>query len=71
MVIFGGLGSLSGAALGAVAIQLLSHFTARFTSHWLLILGVIFVAVVLFAENGLFALMSRGAARLAAQRRRG
>jgi branched-chain amino acid transport system permease protein len=71
MVIFGGLGSLSGAALGAVVIQLLSHFTARFTSHWLLILGVIFVAVVLFAENGLFALMLRGAARLSAQWRRG
>jgi len=70
MVLFGGLGSLSGAALGAVIIELLSHFTARYTSHWELILGLIFIAVVLFAENGIFALLSKGAARLAARRRK-
>jgi branched-chain amino acid transport system permease protein len=57
MVIFGGLGSLSCATLGACIIQLLSHFTSRFTSHWGLVLGLIFIVVVLFAENGLFALL--------------
>lgn len=70
MVLFGGLGSLSGAALGAVVIALLSHVAAGYTSHWELILGVIFIVVVLFAENGLFALLLRGLNRRAAQRRR-
>jgi branched-chain amino acid transport system permease protein len=63
MVIFGGLGSISGAALGAVVIKLLSHYVAKFTSHWGLVLGIIFIIVVLFAENGLFALLCRVAGR--------
>lgn len=61
MVIFGGLGSISGAALGAVIIKLLSHYMAKFTSHWGLVLGIVFIAVVLFTENGLFALLCRAA----------
>jgi branched-chain amino acid transport system permease protein len=61
MVIFGGLGSISGAALGAVVIKLLSHYVAKFTSHWGLVLGLIFIVVVLFAENGLFAMLCRAA----------
>jgi branched-chain amino acid transport system permease protein len=70
MAIFGGLGSLSGAALGAAIVLLLSHFTARFTSHWGLVLGVIFIVVVLFADRGLFALLLNGANRLTARWRR-
>lgn len=66
MAIFGGLGSLSGAALGAVIIQLLSHFTSRFTSHWGLVLGVLFIVVVLYADRGLFALLLNAANRLVA-----
>jgi branched-chain amino acid transport system permease protein len=59
MVIFGGLRSLSGAALGAALVELLSHFTSHYTSHWGLILGLIFILVVLFADNGLFAILLR------------
>jgi branched-chain amino acid transport system permease protein len=70
MAIFGGLGSLSGAALGAAIVQLLSHFTSRFTSHWGLFLGLIFIAVVLFADRGLFALLLNFANRLMPLRRR-
>lgn len=70
MAIFGGLGSLSGAALGAAIIQLLSHFTSRFTSHWGLALGVIFIIVVLYADRGLFALLLNAANRLMAPWRR-
>jgi branched-chain amino acid transport system permease protein len=69
MVIFGGLGSLSGAALGAVIVELLSHFTSRFTSHWGLILGLIFIVVVLFADNGLFAIFVRLALWIGQRRR--
>jgi branched-chain amino acid transport system permease protein len=65
MVIFGGLGSISGAALGAVVIKLLSHYVSKYTSHWGLVLGLLFIVVVLFAENGLFALICRVAGRRA------
>jgi branched-chain amino acid transport system permease protein len=70
MAIFGGLGSLSGAALGAAIVQLLSHFISRFTSHWGLVLGVIFILVVLFADRGLFALLLAAANRLITPRGR-
>jgi branched-chain amino acid transport system permease protein len=66
MVIFGGIGSISGAALGAVVIQLLNHYVSKYTSHWGLVLGLLFIVVVLFAENGLFALLCRAAGRRAA-----
>jgi branched-chain amino acid transport system permease protein len=59
MAILGGLGSLSGAALGAVVIELASHYLARLTDKWGLIVGLVFIATVLFAENGLFALLRR------------
>jgi len=70
MAIFGGLGSLSGAALGAAIVQLLSHFVSRFTSHWGLALGVIFIVVVLIADRGLFALLLNAANWLMKIRRR-
>lgn len=59
MAILGGLGSISGAALGAVIVQLASQILSRWTGYWGFFLGVAFVAVVLFAENGLFALLRR------------
>ena len=64
MAILGGLGSISGAALGAVIVQTASHFMARWTGYWAFYLGLIFVSVVLFAENGIFALLRRAAAAM-------
>ncbi len=64
MAIFGGLGSLSGAALGAAFVQLLSHYCSRFTSHWGLVLGALFIVVVLFADRGLFAMLLNASNRL-------
>jgi len=63
MAVLGGLGSISGAALGAVLIQTASHYMSRVTGYWGFFLGVLLIAVVLFAENGVFALLQRAAAR--------
>jgi branched-chain amino acid transport system permease protein len=70
MVIFGGLGSLSGGALGAAIIHLLRHYLPHYTDQRDLVLGLIFIAVVLFAENGVFALLLRAANAVVPRRRR-
>ena len=67
MAILGGLGSVSGAAFGAVLVQTASHYVSRATGYWGFYLGLLFIAVVLFAENGLFAIL-RSAARAGAAR---
>ena len=64
MAVLGGLGSISGAALGAVLIQTASHAMSRVTGYWGFFLGLLLIAVVLFAENGIFALLRRGIARI-------
>jgi branched-chain amino acid transport system permease protein len=54
MVILGGMGSLFGPVLGAVAYLVLEQLLSGFTSHWQAILGPILVLVVLFAKRGIF-----------------
>ena len=49
MVILGGMGTLFGPVLGAVAYLLLEHVLSGLTEHWQAILGPILVLVVLFA----------------------
>ncbi|MFI5024187.1 MAG: branched-chain amino acid ABC transporter permease [Alphaproteobacteria bacterium] len=58
MVIFGGMGSLFGPVLGAVAYLALEHLLSGFTSHWQAILGPILVLVVLFAKRGIFGIFA-------------
>ena len=53
MVILGGAGTLIGPALGAAVIVLLENLISAQTERWLLILGSIYVAVVLFAPAGI------------------
>ena len=64
MVMFGGIGTLDGAVLGAAAYILLSEYLSQWTEHWALIFGPLLVAVVLFARGGLIGAFKR-------QRRRG
>jgi branched-chain amino acid transport system permease protein len=54
MVILGGMGTLFGPILGAIVYLLLEDTISRFTMHWQAILGPILVAVVLFANQGIF-----------------
>jgi branched-chain amino acid transport system permease protein len=53
MVIIGGTGTLGGAVLGAAAFILLQSLISTYTERWMLILGLTFIAFVLFAPGGL------------------
>jgi branched-chain amino acid transport system permease protein len=56
MVILGGAGTLLGPAIGAGLIVFLEDFVSSMTEHWVLILGIIYVLVTLFAPRGLIGL---------------
>jgi branched-chain amino acid transport system permease protein len=59
MVTLGGPGTLIGPALGAGAIVLLKNVMSAYTHRWLLILGVIYIATILAAPEGLWNLRRR------------
>jgi branched-chain amino acid transport system permease protein len=52
MVIIGGTGTLGGAVLGAAVFILLQSLVSSYTERWMLILGLTFVLLVLFAPGG-------------------
>jgi branched-chain amino acid transport system permease protein len=58
MVILGGAGTLIGPAIGAALIVFLEDFVSSMTEHWVLVLGVIYVLVTLFAPRGLIGLVA-------------
>jgi branched-chain amino acid transport system permease protein len=53
MVALGGRGTLMGAALGAAVIVLLKNLVSVYTQRWLLILGVVYIATIRFAPDGI------------------
>ncbi len=59
MVILGGMGSLFGPILGAVAYLALEDVLSGLTEHWQVILGPLLILVVLFAKRGIFGLLVR------------
>jgi len=59
MVILGGVGFLYGGFLGAAAVLLLEEVIAAYTIHWQLGVGLVLLAVVLYAPNGLSTLLGR------------
>jgi branched-chain amino acid transport system permease protein len=61
MVILGGMGTLVGPVLGAVAYLLLEDLLSAWTVHWQMILGPILLLVVLYARRGLAGLLVRSA----------
>jgi branched-chain amino acid transport system permease protein len=56
MVLFGGIGSLHGAIIGAAAYLLIEEVLGGITEQWKLIFGPLLVIVVLFARGGLLGL---------------
>lgn len=60
MVILGGAGRLAGGVLGAATLLIAQEAIAGHTIHWPLAIGVVLLAVVLFAPQGLSGLMRRG-----------
>jgi branched-chain amino acid transport system permease protein len=61
MVVLGGVGSLHGAVLGALAFVLAEEVLSGLTDHWRLLFGPLLVLVVLFARGGLTGWSRRGA----------
>jgi branched-chain amino acid transport system permease protein len=53
MVALGGRGTLVGAALGAAVIVLLKNLVSVYTQRWLLILGIVYIATIRFAPDGI------------------
>jgi len=53
MVILGGAGTLIGPAIGAALIVLLENMISAYTERWLVVLGVIYILVALFAPRGI------------------
>lgn len=59
MVVLGGMGTLLGPIVGAVAFILLEDVLAHFSEHWKLGLGLILVLVVITSRDGLGGLAAR------------
>ena len=54
IVILGGLGTLIGPFVGAIIFVLLKHYVSEFTPYWHAVIGLILIAVVMFAHRGLY-----------------
>ncbi|MEA2872850.1 MAG: branched-chain amino acid transport system permease protein [Hyphomicrobiales bacterium] len=59
MVIFGGIGTLNGAIIGAAAFLLTEEWLSGITEHWKVIFGPLLVVVALFARGGLIGVAER------------
>jgi branched-chain amino acid transport system permease protein len=57
MVVLGGMGSLFGPVLGAVALLVLEEVLSGVTEYWQIILGPMLLLVVLFARGGIDGLL--------------
>lgn len=59
MVVLGGSTALFGPVLGALIIVLLDNLVSYVTERWLLVLGIVYVLVTLYAPRGLWPLIFR------------
>jgi len=57
MVVLGGAGTLFGPAIGAVLFVWLENMISSYTERWLMLLGLVYVLVGMFAPNGLTGLV--------------
>jgi len=53
MVIAGGAGTLLGPVVGAVVVVMLKNVVSAYVTRWVLLLGLVFVAIVAFMPEGL------------------
>lgn len=64
MTVLGGTKSLFGSVLGAAFYVLMSDTLSAFWPRWLLLLGLLLIAVVLFMRDGLWGVVEMAATRL-------
>ena len=63
MVVLGGPGTLLGPVLGAGVIVFIKNIVSMYITRWPTIMGLIFVGVVLFAQDGILGAVRRGRLR--------
>jgi branched-chain amino acid transport system permease protein len=57
MVVLGGMGSIFGPLIGAVALLVLEEALSKITEYWQIILGPLLLLIVLFARGGIDGLL--------------
>jgi branched-chain amino acid transport system permease protein len=57
MVVLGGMGSVFGPMIGAVALLVLEEWLSKITEYWQIILGPMLLLIVLFARGGIDGLL--------------
>ena len=67
MAVVGGLGTLWGPALGSVIILLFQQYISIYVERWSTLMGVLFVAIVIFAPEGVWGIGKKYARRLSHQ----
>jgi branched-chain amino acid transport system permease protein len=68
MALLGGTGSLYGPVIGAIVVKIASEILSVLWARWLFVLGVIFVAFVLFMRGGIWGLLAVSWGRFTAGR---
>ena len=63
MVIIGGAGTLLGPVIGAGVIIGLRNYLGIYFDHWIIILGLVYVATVLYAPRGLLGALHKARSR--------
>ena len=64
MVLVGGAGTLVGPVIGAAMVLLLQNWLSSYTQYWSLFLGLLFIALITVAREGILGLAQRFARRL-------
>ncbi len=54
MVVLGGMGTLIGPVFGAALLLLMEEVLSSYTEHWMIFLGPLLIAIVLFARGGVY-----------------
>jgi branched-chain amino acid transport system permease protein len=54
MTLLGGAGTFFGPFIGAFAVVVMEDVLSQWTSHWQLILGVVFMSFVLYLPKGIW-----------------
>jgi branched-chain amino acid transport system permease protein len=54
MIVLGGMGTILGPVVGAVALLVFEEILAAWTTHWMIVLGPAIVLIVLTAKKGIY-----------------
>ncbi len=59
MVMLGGTGTLIGPSIGAGIFLLMKNLVSSYSEHWMMIVGAVFIACVLFFRGGVWGLLQK------------